>query len=210
MRWQIIRRKGQDELLLGSVHPYPSDEQELKIKQRPAEQEEEWCRWCGMMGHMWGDCPDEDLDAEKLKGCPRESDYPEKDGWRDKAVYEEEYHRQMHCWTDVWGEERRLLEYSSISKRRRKKVRRQREELCSEWTGEHLQGRYKSNLYTVGLQPGVIKENNRAEKKLEEEPEDDSCSQATTASGLSRSAAFSGTDSGVKKNKKRQAEAPHV
>ena len=58
-------------------------------------------------------------------------------------------------------------------------------------------------MYTFGLQRGVIEENNRAEKKLEEEPqEDDSCSQATTAGGLSRSAAFSGTDSGVKKIKK--------
>ena len=34
VRWQIIRRKGQDELILSSVHPYPSDEQEPKIKQR--------------------------------------------------------------------------------------------------------------------------------------------------------------------------------
>ena len=69
-------------------------------------------------------------------------------------------------------------------------MRRQREELFSEWTGEHLQGRYKSNLYTYGLQPGVI-EDNRAEKKLEEEPqEDDSCSQATTERGLTRAAAL--------------------
>ena len=133
-----------------------------------------------MMGHMWGDCPDEDLDAEKLKGCPRESDYPEKDGWRDK----EEYYRQLQSWTDVWGEERRLLEYSSISRRRKKAVRRRREALFSELTEGNLQGRYKSNLYTYGLPPGVI-EDNRAEKKLEEEPQaEDSCSQATTVKGL--------------------------
>ena len=106
--------------------------------------------WCDMLGHMWEDCPDEDLDAEKLEGLPGKSDYPEKDGWRD----EEEYHRQLQSWTDVWGEERRLLEYSSISRRRKKEVRRRREELFSEWTGEHLQGRYKSNLYTYGLQFG--------------------------------------------------------
>ena len=41
VRWQIIRRKGQDELLLGSVHPYPSDEQEPKIKPRPVKEEED-------------------------------------------------------------------------------------------------------------------------------------------------------------------------
>ena len=99
----------------------------------------------------------------------------------------EEYFRQLQSWTDVWGEERRLLEYSSISRRRRKEVRRCREELCSEWTGEHLQGRYKNNLCTFGLQPGVIEENNRAEKKLEEEPQDeDSYSQATTRLAIPR------------------------
>ena len=52
-------------------------------------------------------------------------------------------------------------------------------------------GLYKSNLYTYGLQPRVTKENNRAEEKLEEEPqEDDSCSQATTARGSTRAVAF--------------------
>ena len=44
-------------------------------------------------------------------------------------------------------------------------MRRRREELFGEWTGEHLQGRYKNNMYTFGLQPGVLEENNRAEKK---------------------------------------------
>ena len=34
VQWQIIRQKGQDKLLLSSVHPYLSDEQELKIKLR--------------------------------------------------------------------------------------------------------------------------------------------------------------------------------
>ena len=32
----------------------------------------------------------------RKKGCPRESDYPEKDGWRD----EEEYHRQLQSCPD--------------------------------------------------------------------------------------------------------------
>ena len=123
-----------------------------------------------------------------FKGFPRKSDYPEKDGWRD----EEEYYRQLQSWHNVWGEERRLLQYSSISRRRKKGVMRRREEFFSEMTKEHLQGRYKSNLYTYGLQPGVIRENNRAEKKLDEEPqEDDSCSQATTARGSTRAVAFS-------------------
>ena len=48
--------------------------------------------------------------------------------------------------------------------------------------------------------PGVI-EDNRAEKKLEEEPQaEDSCSQATTR-GFTRAAALDGTDSEVKKIK---------
>ena len=55
-----------------------------------------------MLGHMWRDCLDEDLDAEELKGFLRESDYPEKDSCRDK----EEYYRQLQSWTDVWGKER--------------------------------------------------------------------------------------------------------
>ena len=119
-------------------------------------------------------------------------DYPKKDGWRD----EEEYFRQLQSWTDVWGEERRLLQYSSIPGRRKKEVRRSREELFSEWTGVHLRGRYKSSVYTFGLQPGVI----TFEKKLDEEPqEDDSCSQATTVRGSTRAAAFGSTNSGIKK-----------
>ena len=108
-----------------------------------------------------------------------------------------------------WGEERRLLEYSSISRRRKKAVRRRREALFSELTGGHLQGRYKSNLYTYGLPPGVIKDN-RAEKKLEEEPQaEDSCSQATTG-GFTRAAALDGTDSEVKKIKKTNRDTAYV
>ena len=39
-----------------------------------------------MSGHMWGDCPDEDWMLKRIReGCPRESDYPEKDGWRDRG-----------------------------------------------------------------------------------------------------------------------------
>ena len=76
--------------------------------------------WYSMPDDMWEDCPNEDLDAKKLEGFPGKSDYPEKDGWRD----EEEYHRQLQSWTDVQGEEKRPLEYSSILRRRRKEVRR--------------------------------------------------------------------------------------
>ena len=128
VRWQVIRRKGQDELLLGSVHPYPSDEQEPRIKPRPVSS---FCGWCRMCGHLWEDCPDEDKDVEELEEYWGRSKYPGKDGWRDK----EEYYRQLQSWTDVWGEERRLLEYSSISRRRKKAVRRRREALFSELTG---------------------------------------------------------------------------
>ena len=88
-------------------------------------------------------------------------------------------------------------------------MRRKREALFSELTGDNLQGQYKSNLYTYGLPPGMIK-NNWAEKKLEEEPqEEDSCSQAMTM-GFTRAAAFGGTDSEVKKIKKRQTETVHT
>ena len=38
LRWQIIRRKGHDQLIYGHVHPYPSDEQELRVK--PGDEEE--------------------------------------------------------------------------------------------------------------------------------------------------------------------------
>ena len=98
--------------------------QELKIKPRPVKQEVEWCQWCGMSDHMWEDCPNEDLDDGERRGLEKEgfpgrSKYLEKDGWRD----EEEYRRQSQSWQDVWGEEKKLLEYSRISRRRRKEVR---------------------------------------------------------------------------------------
>ena len=81
VRWQVIRRKGQGDLLLGSVHPYPSDEQEPRIKPRPVKQEEEWCVWCGMLGwpHVGG-LPGRRLGCrEEQKGFLGKSDYPEKD-----------------------------------------------------------------------------------------------------------------------------------
>ena len=186
LRWQIIGRKGQDELILGSVHPYPSDEQEPKIKLRPVV----YCLGPGRWGYSAKDESGREVFFPWRVDWKR--DYPKKDGWRD----EEEYFRQLQSWTDVWGEERRLLQYSSISRRRKEKVRRSREELFSEWTGVHLRGRYKSNVYTFSLQPGVI----TFEKKLDEEPqEDDSCSQATMVRGSTRAGAFGNTDSGIKK-----------
>ena len=87
VRWQVIRRKGQDELLLGSVHPYPSDEQEPKIKPRPVSS---FCGWCRMVGHLWEDCPDEDKDAEELEEYWGRSKYPGKDGWRDDCSVKRE------------------------------------------------------------------------------------------------------------------------
>ena len=96
VRWQIIRRKGQDELLLGSVHPYPSDEQEPKIKLRPVVE----CRGPGRWGYSAKDESGREVFFPWRVDWKR--DYPKKDGWRD----EEEYFRQLQSWTDVWGEER--------------------------------------------------------------------------------------------------------
>ena len=97
-------------MIFSSVRPYPSDEQEPKIKPRP----DKYSPIRRIGGHL---AKDENGQEVYFKGFPRKSDYPEKDGWRD----EEEYYRQLQSWHNVWGEERRLLQYSSISRSERRR-----------------------------------------------------------------------------------------
>ena len=114
----------QDELIYGHVHLYPSDEQELRLKIRP--EPKFYINKDNDRVGSWGYWAKDKYGQEVwFQGFPSKDDYPEEGGWRDK----EEYQRQQMRWHDVWGSERKLLQYSGALRRQKKETRRRMEEL---------------------------------------------------------------------------------
>ena len=110
-RWQIVRQKGQDHLIYGQVHPYPSDEQKptIKMRSKPRFYTNEDSDRAGLWEYFNG------TQDGYIEGFPSEDDYPEEGGWRDKG----EYWRQLEWWHDIWGTHRRLLQCSGALRKQK-------------------------------------------------------------------------------------------